>query len=183
MSKPATDNISSGQHSTTFMWSRSTLVDGHAMRMIRMRVHALSDSVLCVDRHNSNPPENWPHRLAGIWNETDVVEELFSGAKTVHLKNEVQRFMKKVEPEHVPDRIALNVNVQTTLNTILPQNITGRLTHFGQCFGQLRLQLLTLSVSMCLGVRKKRNQIRIAWTWFSRSSKTEFRTCEGKGFV
>ena len=53
----------------TFLWSRLTLLSNPAAESIRMTVHLLSDSTMCVGISNSDLHNNLATKLDEVWNE------------------------------------------------------------------------------------------------------------------
>ena len=68
----------------TFRWSRLTLLTDPAANLIRMKVHVLSDSSLCVGVSNPDPSNNWATKLEDVWDEHGFVETLNLAAREVN---------------------------------------------------------------------------------------------------
>ena len=96
-------SVATSQDWKTFRWLRLTLIDDPLGDMICTRIRELSDSVLCVGRHNYSPSENWPEKFAQVWSGTHVAENielsgqevqvtwhLFSKRMSINTKNEIE---------------------------------------------------------------------------------------------
>ena len=66
-----------------FRWSRITLLRSPAAKLIRMKVHVLSDSTLCVGVSNPDPSNNWTTKLEDVGNEHGFVEQMNVAAREV----------------------------------------------------------------------------------------------------
>ena len=71
------------QSRKTFRWSRTTWLSVPAAKLIRMKVHVLSDSTLCIGVSNPDPSNTWATKLEDVWNEHGFVEILNLAAREV----------------------------------------------------------------------------------------------------
>ena len=85
--------------------------------MIRMKVHVLSDSTLCVGVSNSGPSNNWVTKLEDVCNEHGFVEisiwqpekcnSFGTGAGTIDFKKRIQIYLHGLDPQSFEERIVL----------------------------------------------------------------------------
>ena len=108
-------NMQIWQDWNTFRWSRITLLNDSAAKLITMKVHVFSDSQLCVgvsiQIHRIMEQQNW--RILGT--NMDLVDKLnltarevqfflhvVPGASTLHIKKHLQRYLNG--RNHIPVR-------------------------------------------------------------------------------